>query len=97
MENSSTKLQLKLKTKDDLLAKLQHGKRREDKEPSIVDSQAQTEVYDLSSCSMFLQYETNVGKKLLTKMRYRGGGLGIHGQGFIQPLEVIQRPRFAGL
>jgi hypothetical protein len=90
-------LQLELQTKDDLLAKLQHGERMEDKEPSIVDAQTQTEVYDVSSCSMFSQYETNVGMKLLTKMGYKGGGLGIHGQGITQPLEVVQRPRFTGL
>jgi hypothetical protein len=101
MEKSSNEiieeLQLELQTKDDLLAKLQHGERMEDKEPSIVDAQTQTEVYDVSSCSMFSQYETNVGMKLLTKMGYKGGGLGIHGQGITQPLEVVQRPRFAGL
>jgi hypothetical protein len=90
-------LQLELQTKDDLLAKLQHGERMEDKEPSTMDAQTQTEVYDVSSCSMFSQYETNVGMKLLTKMGYKGGGLGIHGQGITQPLEVVQRPRFAGL
>jgi hypothetical protein len=46
----------------------------EDKEPSIMDAQTQTEVYDVSSCSIYSQYETNVGMKLLTKMGYRGGG-----------------------
>jgi hypothetical protein len=45
----------------------------------------------------FSQYETNMGMNLLMKMGYRGGGLGIHGQGITQPLEVVQRPRFAGL
>jgi flagellar biosynthesis/type III secretory pathway chaperone len=90
-------LQLELQTKDDLLAKLQLGERMEDKEPSTVDAQTQTEVCDVSSCSMFSQYETNVGMKLLTKMGYKGGGLGINGQGVTQPLEVVQRPPFAGL
>jgi len=69
----------------------------EDKEPSTMDAQTQTEVYDVSSCSMFSQYETNVGMKILMKMGYRGGGLDIHGQGVTRPLELVQRPRFAGL
>jgi flagellar biosynthesis/type III secretory pathway chaperone len=85
-------LQLELQTKYDILAKFQHGGQMEDKDPSIVDSQTQTEVYDASSCSMFSRYETNVGMKLLMKMGYRGGGLGIHGQGITQTLEVVQRP-----
>ena len=30
-------------------------------------------------------------------MGYKGGGIGINGQGMIQPLEVMQRPRLASL
>ena len=45
----------------------------------------------------FSQYETIVGMKMLTKMGYRGGGLGINGQGVTQPLEVVPRQPFAGL
>jgi hypothetical protein len=92
-------LQLELQTKDDLLAKLQLGERMEDKEPSTVDAQTQTEVCieSISSCSISSQYDNNVGMKLLTKMGYKGGGLGINGQGVTQPLEVVQRPPFAGL
>ena len=90
-------LQLELQTKDDLLAKLQYGERMEDKEPSTGDEQTQTEIYDVSSCSMFSQYETNVSMKLLTEMEYKGGGLSIHGQGITQSLEVVQRPQFTGL
>ena len=37
------------------------------------------------------------GMRLLTKMGYKGGGLGIHGQGMTQPLKVVQRPHYAGL
>jgi hypothetical protein len=69
----------------------------EHKESSIMDAQTQTEVYDASSCPIFSRYETNVGMKLLTKMGYKGGGLGIHGQRITQPLEVVQIPRFSGL
>jgi hypothetical protein len=61
----------------------------EDKEPSTVDVQTQTEVYDVSSCSISSQYENNM---VLAKMGYRGHGLGIHGQEFTHPLEVVQRP-----
>ena len=35
--------------------------------------------------------------RLLTKMGYKGGGLGVNGQGMTQPLEVVQRPLFTGL
>ena len=92
-------LQLELQTKDDLLAKLHLGERMEDKEPSTMDAQTQTEVCveRISSCSFSSQYDNNVGMKLLTKMGYKGGGLGINGQGVTQPLEVVQRPPFAGL
>jgi hypothetical protein len=92
-------LQLELQTKDDLLAKLQLGERMEDKEPSTVDAQTQTEVCveSISSCSLSSQYDNNVGMKLLTKMGYKGGGLGINGQGVTQSLEVVQRPPFADL
>ena len=62
-----------------------------------MDVASKTEVYDVSSCFVFSQYETNVGMKILTKMGYRGGGLGINGQGVTQPLEVVPRQPFAGL
>ena len=39
---------------------------------------------------------TETDMRLLTKMGYKGGGLGVHGQGITQPLEVVQQPRYAG-
>jgi hypothetical protein len=38
-----------------------------------------------------------ISLKLLRKLGYKEGGNGINGQGIIQPLEVVGRPRFAGL
>jgi hypothetical protein len=35
--------------------------------------------------------------KLLTKMGYEGKGLGNMGQGIINPIEVVERPRYLGL
>ena len=40
---------------------------------------------------------TGTDMRLLTKMGYKGGGLGVNGQGMTQPLEVMQRPKFIGL
>ena len=48
-------------------------------------------------CYVLSQYETNVGMQILTKMGYRGGVLGIKGQGVTQPLEVVQRQPFSCL
>lgn len=78
-----------VQVKEELLAKLQ--------KVETMDVASQTEVYDVTSCSVLSQYETNVGMKILMKMGYRGGGLGMNGQGVIQPLEVVPRQPFVGL
>jgi hypothetical protein len=78
-----------LQAKEELLAKLHKVEK--------MDDASQTKVYDLPSCSIFSQYETNVGMKILMKIVYSGGGLGINAQGVTQPLEVVPRQPFAGL
>jgi G patch domain-containing protein 2 len=35
--------------------------------------------------------------RLLTKMGYEGKGLGIEGQGIVNPIEVVERPQYLGL
>lgn len=52
---------------------------------------------DNASFGSFEKHMLGIGKNLLTKMGYKEGGLGINGQGITQPLEVVERPRFAGL
>jgi hypothetical protein len=52
---------------------------------------------DDSSFVFFDRLTKVIGLKLLRKMGYKGECLGINGQGIIQPLEVVGRPKFAGL
>jgi len=47
------------------------------------------------SFGAFEKHTKGVGLKLLTKVGYEEGkGLGIEGQGIIDPIEVVERPRY---
>ena len=47
---------------------------------------------DNASFGSFEKHTLGIGKNILTKMGYKGRGLGINGEGIIQPLEVEGRP-----
>ena len=45
----------------------------------------------------FEKHRRGIGLRLLTKMGYEGKGLGIEDQGIVNPIEVVERPRYLGL
>jgi hypothetical protein len=49
------------------------------------------------SFGAFEKHTRGIGLKLLTKMGYEGKGLGNKGQGIVNPIEVVERPRYLGL
>jgi hypothetical protein len=49
-------------------------------------------INDDASFGVFERHMKGIVLNLLMKMGYKGGGIGINGQGIIQPLEVVGRP-----
>jgi hypothetical protein len=49
------------------------------------------------SFGAFEKHTRGIGLKFLTKMGYEGKGLGIEGQGIVNPIVVVERPHYLGL
>jgi len=47
--------------------------------------------------AIFENHTTRIGSKLLKKMGYEGKGLGVNGQGIVNPIKVEELPHQAGL
>lgn len=80
-----------LQAKDAALEKLQHS-HLEVKSDSPIS-------YDFhdDEFAAFEKHTTWIGSKLMKEMGYQGKGLGIKGQGIINPIKFQELPRHAGL
>ena len=81
------------------MAKLQEDDQASQKEMEVNNSPCSIPslINDDASFGFFERHTKGIGLNLLRKMGYKRGGIGIDGQGIIQPLEVEGRPRYVGL
>nr|GEZ85129.1 septin and tuftelin-interacting protein 1 homolog 1 [Tanacetum cinerariifolium] len=64
------------------------------------DKNSDENIFTSTECADKKVYQlkrTGIGLKIMRKMRYKEGGLGINGHDIVKPIEVIMRPKFLGL
>ena len=99
------RLQLQIQAATEALKEVKHNEGSQNSSLPISKLTSEVNSYDHSSVSSSRAIIsignveipiTGTDMRLLTRMGYKGGGLGIHGQGITHPLEVVQRPRYVG-
>nr|GEY34233.1 RNA-directed DNA polymerase, eukaryota, nucleotide-binding alpha-beta plait domain protein [Tanacetum cinerariifolium] len=64
------------------------------------DKNSDENIFTFTECADKKVYQlkgTGIRLKIMRKIGYKEGGLGINGQGIVKPIEVIMRPKFLGL
>lgn len=85
------RLQHQLQDKEEALEKLQHNQPKVKSESSFLCT------FHHHDFATFKRHTTGIGSKLLKKMGCQGKGLGINGQGIVNPIKVEELPRYVGL
>ena len=80
-----------LQEKDEALEKLQRDS------CEVKSSSPSSCMFPDDDFTVFENHTIGIGSKLLKRMGYEGKGLGIHGQGIINPVKVEELPYWKGL